>query len=126
MASVRGELRLETRGMADCELSLKSIREAACNAYLDDIPLDCADAALHFEGMAITEFRTWIDDCTAIVEIRPTASMILFIGWLMTQLPSRASVHWRNGWPFVHCPPNEDRDHKDSPMPRAPDELELA
>lgn len=104
---------------------MDSIGEATQNAYVDIEGIDLVDGALTFHGLPITSMETIWDGCLCTILVKPTSSMILFVGWLMAALPERASVVWRDGWPFVYCPPNDDCDFEDDPTPSAPDELEL-
>jgi hypothetical protein len=127
MARLVGTLTLETRGLDQCKASLESIGEAAQNAYLDLENIDVAEGgALTFNGMAVTRMETSWEGFHGVLAIKPTAGMHLFVAWLMANLPATATVAWRDGWPLVYCPPNDDGDFEDDPTPLMPNELELA
>jgi hypothetical protein len=101
-----------------------SIGEAAENACLDIEDIDLNESGgLAFQGMAITSMTvTWEKTCY-VLRVKPAPAMFLFIGWLMANLPSSATLSWRNGWPHVYCPPNDDADFEDDPTPLVPNEL---
>ena len=119
-------LMIEVRGMDRLQASFGSIGEACENAHLclDGHVNEC-NGTMAFQGMRLINMEQSFEEERCIVQISPAPAMMLFIGWLMTALPSRASVVWKNGWPFVKCPPNDDRDFEDDPTPSAPEELEL-
>lgn len=120
----RGQIIFVVRGRDQLIESLMSIAEAAGNAHLDDLSIDWAGGVPLFEGMPIHDWLTYFEAGQAILRFRPAPGMILYIGWLMTKLPSRASVIWRDGWPIVHCPPHDDRDDEEPIEPLRPDCLE--
>lgn len=123
MARLVAELRLEWQGLDGCITSMQTIAEAMDNACLDDVELVCTSEGFTFNGLLITTIKFDHGGNPILATVKPTASMILFIGWLMTQLPSTARVTWADGWPHVYCPPNDDRDHEDDPTPLVPNEL---
>lgn len=115
-------------GFDELALTLASICEALANAYVEafDIEIDYCDRrqAITWNDMAVTSMDSGVDKENCRLVIRPTASMLLFIGYIMTLLPSRARVIWSNGWPIISCPPRDDRDVIDDPTPPVPNQLE--
>lgn len=103
--------------------SFESIAMAAANGGCDLIELGEAGGSITYQGMALTQTRIKIVENVAAIQIKATPSMILFIGWLMTALPARARVQWQGGWPFVTCPPNDDRAGDGDPTPLVPIQL---
>jgi hypothetical protein len=120
----RLELTIDVVGLEDCKASFASMYEAAENACLDVEVGENGDGII-CQGMTVVAVEMQ-SGCPTKLTFRPTASMILFVGWLMTKLPVRASVAWRNGWPFFYCPPYDDADYADDPTPLIPNELEPA
>jgi hypothetical protein len=126
MARLVATITVEWRGLDLCTASFQSIGEACANAHFDYSPIEAGKDGFYFQGMkvAIMEIGDWGNPIAAF--IKPAPALILFIGWLMNKLPSRASVVWRNGWPHVNCPSNDDRDAEPEPTFPIPPELVLA
>jgi len=106
-----------------------SISASLSNAHTDHVHLDVSHPGQFISindqaVIALTSIRGEPGVCG--IQLKPTASMILFIGWLMTQLPSRATVTWRDGWPHVYCPPNDDREDDTIPHMPIPGDLTIA
>jgi len=103
--------------------SFQSIAQAAANACLDLEGPDPNKDGIQIRGLKVVS----TDICRRTTEFyltwRPTSGMILYIAWLMTVLPQRASVAWRNGWPYVECPPRDDGEYEDAPAPLDPNLL---
>lgn len=119
-------LAIERRGFDEFAASFRSIGEAASNGDMDDLGLDVISGDLCFEGMALTHLVTHRECTRVVVTVKPKAALILYVGWLLTQLPRRATVTWRGGWPHVHCPPSDARDPVDDPTPLRPEALQPA
>ncbi len=126
MAQLVATLRLEWRGLDACMASFQSIAEAASNAYVDDIEIGGSGEGFLAMGMTIARIEIEMTRVAVLATVSPTASMILFIAAVMAKLPSTARVTWRDGWPHVTCPPNDDREGADDPAPLVPDALVLA
>lgn len=121
------DLVIEMRGLERLQASFSSIGEACDNAHLDlDGHVIEETGTMTFQGMRLVNMIQSFEDGRCVMTLQPAAGLVIFIGWLMTALPSRASVIWMEGWPFVKCPPNDDCDYEDDPTPSAPEELELA
>ena len=123
MARLVAAITTEFDGLDRCVASMGAIAESADNAHVDLDDLGCDEGVVSFGGMKITTMSMHMADWTMTVHIKPAPAMILFIGWLMSKLPSYATVTWRDGWPHVYCPPRDDRDHEDDPTPLVPNEL---
>jgi hypothetical protein len=127
MARLVGKLVIELHGIEACKASFASIAESANNACLDLDVLEWPESGgVTFNGMSIMEMGTSNSEgMISGFRIKPTVGMILFVAWLMANLPRTATVVWRHGWPVVYCPPNDDADFEDDPTPLMPNELEL-
>lgn len=124
----RSTIRLILLGAGGFGDFLASLCEAFSNAHIEDTDIDifyCEERnGVIADGMLIAVFGIAEIQADAIlISLKPASSMVLFVGWLMTILPPRASVVWRDGWPHIHCPPNDDRDDGYDPMPLVPNEL---
>jgi hypothetical protein len=113
-------IQIVNQGLNEFGTSFASIAEAGDTAGMDDLELSMVGQVLTFEGLGIVSINSRYKAGTITCTIKPTPNMILYIGWLMTRLPSYATVTWRDGWPHVHCPPRDDRDHEDGPAPLVP------
>lgn len=127
MASTGLRIDIEYRDFDKCRASFQSFYESAVNADMEDcIEIEYQSYAVRWQGMALVraEHPKQQPSKTAIImHFKPAPGMILFVGWLMTVLPSRAKATWQDGWPHVYCPPNDDRDYEDDPTPLVPNEL---
>lgn len=124
MASVR--LPVRYHGLVDFHATVESIVVALANAHADHIHLEVETSGgqdVLFNGLRVAHFIIKIEGGFASIELKPTASMILLMNWLLVQLPSTASVTWQDGWPTLRCPPNDDREYEDDPTPLVPNEL---
>jgi hypothetical protein len=123
MARIVTKLTCETQGLDQCKAAMRSIGDASHNAHLELSEMLDGGDDLVFQGMAILNWSTSWQGFHGILRVKPAPAMLLFIGALMAALPLRATVTWRDGWPFVYCPPNDDRDCEDDPTPLVPNEL---
>lgn len=105
---------MRTRGFEICRDSIQSIIEAMDNAGL---PLEDWDndtvGNLMLNGIQVTRFEQYFEETPEgrvfYMHIRPAAGLILFTMDLWVKMPGRAQMKWRQGWPFLYCPPNDER-----------------
>lgn len=124
MAKIESELTFTVSGLEECEASFGSIGEALQNAHVDlEGDIESEGYEIRFRGVTIVHIQHTEAWPHFLLGLKPAAGMILFIGSLMAMLPSRATVTWRDGWPRVYCPPNDEREVEDDPTPLVPNEL---
>lgn len=116
-------LHIRSEGFELYKESFRSIIEAATFAHLDDIGIELVGSYITFQSMRLVAWKTIWGGDELVARWHATPAMILFIAWLMTRLPARATVIWRDGWPFVSCPPCEDGEEEPEPLPLDPDLL---
>lgn len=118
---------IEWCGIDKCEAWLCSIAAALENGHADlgdgEVELQTRNDGVYFGELRIVEIARLYGEEGVLLTLRPTASVSLFTGWLLTKLPSTARVRWIDGWPHLYCPPNDDREAEDDPAPIAPDLL---
>lgn len=124
MARLITLITIEYRDQEKMLACFRGIFEALDNAHVEpEIELEIYPGGVRCNGTSVVWVCHENSGNSFVFRFKPAPGMILFVGWLMTILPSRARVIWRDGWPHIYCPPHDDRDAEVDPTPLVPNEL---